>query len=138
MSLIEVNWNPGLGRLRLFAGLLPVFAGLLAWLIHAKLGATAPAAGLVAAGLLVSLVGLIRPAWFRPVYLVWMALGLPVSWMLSHGILLVLYFGVLTPLAVVMRCGGYDPLRRRVDPRAETYWTPHVPVDDHRRYFRQY
>jgi hypothetical protein len=33
-----------------------------------------------------------------------------------------LYFGVLTPLGLVLRLAGCDPLRLRFDRRAPSYW----------------
>ena len=33
-----------------------------------------------------------------------------------------LFFGVITPIGVAMRLTGRDPLRRRHDPSASSYW----------------
>lgn len=33
-----------------------------------------------------------------------------------------LFFGVVTPIGVAMRLAGRDPLRRRHDPAASSYW----------------
>jgi hypothetical protein len=33
-----------------------------------------------------------------------------------------LFFGVVTPIGVAMRLAGRDPLRRRHDPSASSYW----------------
>lgn len=45
----------------------------------------------------------------------------------------VLFFGVLTPLALVMRVWGRDPLRRRLDPDAPSYWLARDSRPDHRQ-----
>ncbi len=34
-----------------------------------------------------------------------------------------LFYGVVTPVGIIMRLFGRNPLRRRRDPRATTYWT---------------
>jgi hypothetical protein len=34
----------------------------------------------------------------------------------------VLFFGVLTPVVIVMRWAGTDLLRLRIDPSASSYW----------------
>jgi hypothetical protein len=39
----------------------------------------------------------------------------------------VLYYGVLTPLGVLMRLAGKDPLRLRREPGAASYWLPRQP-----------
>jgi hypothetical protein len=50
----------------------------------------------------------------------------------------VTYYVVITPMGLVMRAGGRDLLLRQLDRSAATYWLPHVPPGDSRRYFRQY
>ncbi len=37
-----------------------------------------------------------------------------------------------------MRVVGYDPMDRRFDRDAETYWIAREPDDDVKRYFRQF
>ena len=39
----------------------------------------------------------------------------------------VLFFVVVTPVGVLMRAFGKDPLRLRRDSRAESYWIPRAP-----------
>jgi len=48
------------------------------------------------------------------------------------------YYGVLTPIALLLRLRGHDPMRRRFDPDAKTYWQPHKPPTDRSRYFKRY
>jgi hypothetical protein len=50
----------------------------------------------------------------------------------------VVYYMLLTPVGLLLRLCGNDPLRRRLDRQATSYWTPRsqdVPLD---RYFRQF
>jgi hypothetical protein len=56
----------------------------------------------------------------------------------SHLLLLVVYYLVLTPIGLLMRLIGYDPLQRRFDRSAQSYWTPHDPAADDARYFKQF
>ena len=44
---------------------------------------------------------------------------------------LVFYLGV-TPIALLLRAFGKDPLRRRFDPGADSYWIPRDPAADQR------
>ena len=39
----------------------------------------------------------------------------------------VLFFGLVTPIAVLLRIFGRDPLRLKRDPKATTYWIERVP-----------
>jgi len=56
----------------------------------------------------------------------------------SFVILAAIYYAVLTPIGLLMRLVGYDPMCRRRDANAASYWTSREPVDDVRRYFRQF
>src|SRR5438105_3073748 len=51
----------------------------------------------------------------------WMSLAALMSFVMTPVILAVVYFGLITPIAVVKRLFGWDPLRRRASPSA-SYW----------------
>ena len=79
----------------------------------------------------------VRP--FRiPIYLAWMRLFFPLGWTVSHLALAVLYFAVVTPMALVMRLLRYDPMSRRWDASARTYWVEHRTGGEPSRYLRQF
>jgi len=67
----------------------------------------------------------------------WMRLTAPLAWAVSHLVLAVLYYGIITPIAVVMRLFGRDKLERRFDPAAGSYWLARRPQESTARYFRQ-
>jgi hypothetical protein len=56
----------------------------------------------------------------------------------SHILLAVVYFGIVTPIGLIMRLAGRDALGLKRDPNATTYWVPHAMPKDSRRYFRQF
>jgi hypothetical protein len=68
----------------------------------------------------------------------WMFLAFPIGWTVSHLLLLATFYLVLTPIGVVMRLVGHDPLERKFRPEAATYWMEHDPGSDPSRYFRQH
>jgi hypothetical protein len=74
----------------------------------------------------------------RAIYRGWMFAALPIGWTFSHVILGIVYFGVLTPIGLLLRAMGKDPMNRRPDPSAQTYWIPHRQERDLKRYFRQF
>ena len=74
----------------------------------------------------------------RPLYLGWLYAAYPIGWVVSHLMLGVIYYGVFTPLGLVMRLTGWDPMNRRMEPEATSYWVEHRPSDDPARYFRQF
>jgi hypothetical protein len=138
MAVLEINWNPTDKQLRQFALLLALLlAGLAGWLVwqsHPLAWAAGAGAAAVAAGLL----GVFRPALMRVVYVGWMAAVFPIGWLVSHLLLTAIYYLVITPIGVMMRVRGYDPMQRRWDRQATTYWKPRRDVDDPKRYFKQY
>ena len=100
--------------LREFAGLcLAILGGLfaLSWYRHQQ--APNLAAWVAAAlGLLIGVPGLIRPNLIRPVYLGAMALTKPIGHVVGLVLLAVVYYGVMTPLALAFRMTGRDGLGR--------------------------
>ncbi len=48
----------------------------------------------------------------------------PIGWTISHVPIAALYYLVVTPIGLAMRPFGRDPLARRFDPDAQSYWTP--------------
>jgi hypothetical protein len=152
MPLVEINWKPGNSHLRLFGLAGTVVFALLAAAWTAKMTAqgasgrpwqaselTAILIGIMWAGIGIwTLWAIFRPKYLLPFYLVITAVSLPIGIVVSFAILAVLYFGVFTPIALIFRLLGRDALHRRFDASAKTYWTLRQPVEDVRRYFRQF
>ena len=68
--------------------------------------------------------GLAAPMALRGIHTAWMALAHALGWINTRIILAVLFFVVLTPIGLVMRAIGRDPLSRRLDRGQTTYWHP--------------
>lgn len=71
-------------------------------------------------------------AWVRPVLLarlnrLWMKLGILLGKVVSPIALGILFFGVVTPIGVMIRIAGKDPLRLKRDPAAVSYWIERKP-----------
>jgi len=65
---------------------------------------------------------LVFPKALKPVQKVWMALALMMGFVMTSVILSVLFYGVVTPIALILRCTGKFPLILGADPSALTYW----------------
>lgn len=52
----------------------------------------------------------------------WRWFSLQLSRIVNPIIMGVVFFAVLTPIAIVMRCAGRDPLRLRLEPAKTSYW----------------
>ena len=137
MALLEVNWNPDRRELKQFALMWIGFFGLFG-AYSLFLNGTSGAALVLWAVAATGLVGYFRPGMLRPVYVVWMALALPIGWTISHLLLLVMYYLLITPIGLLMRLFGYDSLERQIDRSAKTYWVPHDPGAEPSRYFKQF
>jgi hypothetical protein len=134
MPLLEIDRHPSPRQLRVFAIAWIAVFGLLAlakgrWPASAVLGAVAlaiPAAGWIVPGLM------------RWIYLAACYATFPVGWVLSCAILAAAFYLVLTPTGWIMRLAGYDPMQRRFDRQAKSYWTPRQEPERRDRYFRQF
>jgi hypothetical protein len=82
------------------------------------------AAGLAVA---IALVVVVKPALLAVPNRLWMRLGLLLGRIVSPLALAVVFYAVLTPLGAMMRLTGKDPLRRRREPDAASYWLLRQP-----------
>ena len=72
-------------------------------------------------------VTLIRPHWLQTPNRLWMRFGLILASIVNPIVMGVVYFGVITPMALVMRFTRPDPLRRRTNAEAPSYWIERTP-----------
>ncbi len=139
MSLIEFDRNPSSRELRRFAGLsFAASAAAIGALLFFKSHAHGAAGVVWGLGVLVALLGLVRPALVKPIYLGMTFLTRSIALAITYVLLGLLYYLIVTPVGFVMTRAGRDTLRRKADPGATTYWTPCDPGARLDRYFRQY
>lgn len=137
--MLELNTNPTARELRQFAGLVvPLFGLLVGVLLWFKLDMKSTAAIVLAAAAVLSTLGLVRPGLLRPIYVGWVVAAYPIGWVISHLVIGVIFFLVVTPTGIVMRLLGRDPLHRQLEPERDSYWEPRSESDDPNRYFRQF
>lgn len=79
---------------------------------------------LLGAGGLSVLLGAVVPASLRAVYYGWMTVGLVLGKIVTAIILTLVFLLAVTPVGFVMRLVGRDPMQRRLDRQADTYWIP--------------
>lgn len=82
---------------------------------------------LLIVGAAIATVGLVRPNVLAPFNRVWTRLGILLSRITNPIVMGLMYFVVLTPAGLLMRLFGKDPLHRRIDPSAATYWIVRDP-----------
>lgn len=115
---------------------LVVFGGWAAWRAYTG-RVDAMTYGLGAAGGGLGLVGLAAPTLLRPVFTAWMAAAFPIGWVVSRVVLAALYYLVFTPIAIVFKVIGRDPLHRR-KPTTATFWLPKPAPSSSSQYFKQF
>jgi len=135
MALLHIDWNPGERKVRQFglilAGLALPLAAFWAWRGHARaaevLVVAGPALGLLTAAL---------PGSFgRIFYKGWMCVSFAIGFVAGPALLGLVYYGVLTPLALALKITGRDALRLK-RPEGETYWVP-LAIPEEKSYFER-
>jgi hypothetical protein len=138
MHWSDIPFQPPRQTLRQFAGLwIAFFGGFALWQALVR-GNPTPAAVFAVLALTVGPIGLARPEWLRPIYVSWMVLAFPIGWAVSQAVTALLFYGLFTPIGLVFRLIGRDPLHRSRRPGVETYWSPKPTPSDPRRYFQQF
>jgi hypothetical protein len=136
--MIQINTHPTPRQLRQFAAIwLPLFGvavgAMLYWKVDAKTAATI-AWGVTIAASIASLASLaIARALFLGLSYATLPIGLAVAWVA----LAALYVLLITPLALVLRATGRDPLQLR-RPSATSLWHRRSGGHDVERAFRQF
>src|SRR5262245_5083490 len=112
---------------RSFGFVMVAFFGLVALfpMLHGPLSSVRWWALVVAAAFLA--LALLWTAPLRPLNRAWLKLGLLLSKIVSPVVMMVLFYATVTPIGVLMRWAGNDPLRLRLNAAAASYWIPREP-----------
>jgi len=127
-----VNKQPDVNELRSFGfitgGLTPVIFGLLLpWLF----GHDFPKWPWIVSGTLLVWT-LVLPKSLKPVYRVWMTIGLILGWINTRIILSIMFYLIILPTGVIMRLFGKDPMARTMLREQKSYRvTSTVPDKNH-------
>jgi len=70
------------------------------------------------------------PPLFKSIYKLWLGFSVVLGYFISRIILTIVFFIVLTPMALIMRILGRDPMERKLDPAASSYWKRKEQPDD--------
>ncbi len=136
MSFIRINRNPSDRQLFVFALAWLLFLGFLGAQAWHRDHATA-AKGVWALAVAVPLWGLLNREFLRWVYLALSYATYPIGFVVSRALLSLAYYLALTPIGLTMRLFRYDPLARRFDRSAHSYWAPRQAPKPPESYFDQ-
>ncbi len=93
---------------------------------------------LLAPGAIIAVVGTILPGALRWLFFAWMALGLVLGTIVTSIILTLVFLLAVTPIGLIMRMVGRDPMERELDRQASTYWLPKENTSEDRTRFEKY
>jgi len=137
--MIEINWHPKRKELRNFGIIAMIASAIISLLLYLlkDLGIQWIFV-ITGAGFAVFLCSLISAGLTRIIYIVLILITLPIGWVMSFILLAIFYFLILTPLGLVFRMAGRDPLHRKFDSKVKSYWLRRQPADTIDRYFHQF
>jgi hypothetical protein len=138
MKWSDIPLNPSARMLRQFAVAWLIFflgLGVHQFLVRGHHGA---GLGLGALALLVGGPGLARPMALRWLFVGWMILAFPIGWLISLLMLWIMFYCIITPVALIFRLRGRDLLARKPAQHRASFWTDKNTPEDVSRYFRQY
>ena len=136
--MIDLKLNPSRKELRWFAVMQIAFFVIVALMLKGKHSIDGTTAYyMIGASAVTGIAGVLWPAFIRVVYVAWMIAVFPIGWTISHAVMAVIFYLVVTPIGWMLKLSGHDPMQRKFDAEAKTYWQPRTakPTD---RYFRQF
>jgi Saxitoxin biosynthesis operon protein SxtJ len=136
MPLVRLNKTPSGRQLLVFALGWAVFFGAAAISCWDR-SWHGVAAGLALLSIGLPVAGMIQRKILRYAYIGLSYATFPVGFVVSYLVLALMYFAVLAPIGLVMRLLGHDPLARRFDRSAATYWLPRERSRAAKTYFKQ-
>lgn len=147
MAFVSLDLNPNRRMLRSFGFIgLFAFSGLAAmasyrWLLFKGLSINAAETTrwvFAALAAYSGLFALLAPPLLRPLYVVLTVAAYPIGLVMSYVIVGIMFFLVITPMALVFKLIGRDAMNRRFEPGAPSYWIVRHPPKSVARYFRQF
>ena len=139
MSVVQINRHPTPKQLNQFGFIWMAFVAIFGLIAMVKFHNPWMARVLWLAAVVVPLIGWTAPRFMRWIFVGMSYLAWPIGFVVSHVMLALVYYVVVTPIGLLTRLFGYDPMKRRFDREATTYWMERLPPSDGtKRYFRQF
>ena len=93
------------------------------------IGGHAPRLWALGVGVIFLIAAFAFPAALRPLHIVWYRFGMLLHKIVNPLVMGLLFFITVTPIALIMRLVGKDPLNRQFDPNVSSYWVEREPGD---------
>ena len=139
MALLEINWKPAEREVRQFAAIwFPLLCVVATFLVYRGTHSWTWSAIPLAIGVLISPIAYWQPELGKALFLGCILITYPIGWVLSHVVMGVIFYVLITPMGLLMRLCGRDSMGRRFLPEQKSYWVPHHSPKKTTQYFRQY
>ncbi len=136
--MITLNVNPGASEVRTFTRIwFPLFVAALGGVLWWRTGSSAPAWWVWGVGGALGTLMLANARCARGVFVALVLVTYPVGLVVSYTVLGAMFFLVFTPLGLLMRLAGRDPLGLRARARS-SHWLKFDQDDRPERAFRQF
>ncbi|MBL9152758.1 MAG: hypothetical protein JNK37_09745 [Verrucomicrobiales bacterium] len=141
----EIDWSPDRAGLRKFGWsliigfpILAVVFFLVKWISAGTMPGPRFFVLLAGIGAVVGVVSLLVPVLAKPLYVIWYGLAACIGIVMANLLFSLLFYGLFTPMGLVMRLTGRDPLQLKSRKGAASYWQDAPPTPPAADYFRQY
>lgn len=131
----SVDWNPSAGKIRRTLAVIALFllvAGLVLWKKNVSVTGLKYGSSVFP----ILLAGAVFPAIGKWLCRLWFGLACAIGFCVSNLILLICFYGVMTPLALIRRMLGSQPLPLKE--QKDSGWIEHEREMDPAGYFRQF
>jgi len=125
MTAMKDRKTKSTAELRRFGLLMAVPLAIIGALLLWKGRFLGPYVTVLAALFLVT--GVAAPILLRPVERIWMSFARVISVVMTHILLTLTFFVVITPVGIILRLLGKDVLQRRFEAGKPSYWAPVEP-----------
>ena len=138
MAMIDLNLDPNRKELRQFSIALIVATAVVGELLWWKFGPNPWSKGLWIGGPIAGVLGLAVPIAIKPVFIGLTLVAFPIGIVIGTLALAIVYYLMITPIGLIFKLIGRDPLERRLDPAASSYWIERKHTRGVGRYFQQF